>query len=140
MIFSQFLTANITSWLMSLASQLVTPAFLALNKSPNKSRVFQNCPAELIYPFQNPGHRLPLSPSARVPRIPPAPPALGPAPTHATPAPRSATAPGIPRTPWSRRPVRLTITAVPKITPTPENRKNPQKTLPLISREILLIF
>jgi hypothetical protein len=29
--------------------------------------------------------------------------------------------------PWSRRPVRLAITAVPKITPTPEKTENPQK-------------
>jgi hypothetical protein len=36
--------------------------------------VFSKLPAELI---RNPGHRLPLSSSARVPRIPPAPPALG---------------------------------------------------------------
>jgi hypothetical protein len=49
-------------------------------------------------------------------------------PSRVAAAPRSATTPGIPRTQWSGRPVRLAITAVPKITPTPEkNRKNPQK-------------
>jgi hypothetical protein len=45
----------------------------------------------------------------------------------AFPTPRSATVPGIPRTPWSRRPVRLAITAVPKNALTPGNRKNPVK-------------
>jgi hypothetical protein len=35
--------------------------------------------------------------------------------------------PGIPRTPRSRLPVRLAITAVPKITQTPETPENPQK-------------
>jgi hypothetical protein len=35
--------------------------------------------------------------------------------------------PGILRTPRSRRPVRLTITAVPEFTPTPEKPENPQK-------------
>jgi hypothetical protein len=39
--------------------------------------VFSNFPAELNYSLRNPGHLLPLSPSVRVPRIPPAPPALG---------------------------------------------------------------
>jgi hypothetical protein len=49
--------------------------------------------------------------------------------THAGfPAPRSATVPGIPRTPRPRQPIRLAITAVPKITPTPEIGK-PRKTL-----------
>jgi hypothetical protein len=86
-----------------VASCDVTPAFLAPNKPPNKSRVFPNFPAELNFSLRNPGHLLPLSPSARVPRIPPAPPALGPSPTRAAPAPRSATAPGILRTPRSRR-------------------------------------
>jgi hypothetical protein len=42
--------------------------------------------------------------------------------------------------PRSRRPVRLAITAVPKIPLTPEIPENPAKNLPLISREILLIF
>jgi hypothetical protein len=40
----------------------------------------------------------------------------------------------------SRRPVHLAITAVPKIPLTPEKSKNPTKTFPLISREILQIF
>jgi hypothetical protein len=39
---------------------------------------------------------------------------------------QEATTPGIPRTPRSRRPVRLAVTAVPKITLTPGNRKTPQ--------------
>jgi hypothetical protein len=42
--------------------------------------------------------------------------------------PRSATVPEIPRTPRSRRPVRLAITVVPENAPTPGNRKNPAKT------------
>jgi hypothetical protein len=41
-----------------------------------------------------------------------------------------ATTPGIPRTPQSRRPVRLAITAVPKITLTPGNRKTLQNPFP----------
>jgi hypothetical protein len=41
----------------------------------------------------------------------------------------STTAPGIPRTPQSRQPVRLTITAVPELTPVSEKtQKNPQKS------------
>jgi hypothetical protein len=41
-----------------------------------------------------------------------------------------ATTPGIPRTPQSRRPVRLAITAVPKITLTPGNWKTLQNPFP----------
>jgi hypothetical protein len=41
----------------------------------------------------------------------------------------SATAPGIPRTPRSRRPVRLAITAVPKIPLTLEKPENPTKNI-----------
>jgi hypothetical protein len=41
--------------------------------------------------------------------------------------------PGIPRTPRSRRPVRLAITAVPENAPTPKNRKIPQKPFPYFS-------
>jgi hypothetical protein len=49
-------------------------------------------------------------------------------PSRAAPAPRSATTPGIPRTPRSRRPVRLAITVVPELTPVSEKtQKNPQK-------------
>jgi hypothetical protein len=48
----------------------------------------------------------------------------------AFPTPRSATMPGIPRTPRSRRPVRLAITAVPENAPTPENQENPVKPFP----------
>jgi hypothetical protein len=44
--------------------------------------------------------------------------------------------PGIPRTPRSRRLVRLAITTIPKITPTPGNRKNPAKTFQLNSLTI----
>jgi hypothetical protein len=60
-------------------------------------------------------------------------------PSRAAPAPQSATTPGIPRTPWSRRPVCLAITTIPKITLTPETGK-PRKILPLISLAIILIF
>jgi hypothetical protein len=106
----------------------VTPVFLAPNKSPNKSRVFPKLSSWAQLPPSNPWSPSPLSPTAHVPRIPPAPPAPGPALTRAFPAPRSATVPGILRTPRSRRPVPLAITAVPKITPTPgivKPRKNP---------------
>jgi hypothetical protein len=122
--------ADLRKWLEErTAMHHVTPAFLAPNKSPNKSRVFfKTVQLSSFAPFRNPSHCLPLSPSARVPRIPPAPPALKPAPTHATPAPWSATVPGIPRTPRSRRSVRLAIAAAPKITPTPEIGK-PQQNL-----------
>jgi hypothetical protein len=111
----------------------VTPAFLAPNKSPNKSCVFSKLSSRAQLP---PSLSLPLTP-ARVPRIPPAPPAPGPAPTRAFPTLRSATVPGIPRTPRSRRPVRLAITAVPKITPTPGNHKTPQKPFPYFPNNFL---
>jgi hypothetical protein len=51
--------------------------------------------------------------------------------------PRSATVPGIPRTLRSRRMVRLAITAVPKITPTPGNHETPQKPFPYFSNNFL---
>jgi hypothetical protein len=59
---------------------------------------------------------------------------------RAFPTPWSATVPGIPHTPRSRRPVRLAITAVPKIAPTPGNRKTPQKPFPLFFLTVFLIF
>jgi hypothetical protein len=49
---------------------------------------------------------------------------------RAFPTPQSATVPGIPRTPRSRRPVRLAITAVPENAPTPGNWKNLAKPFP----------
>jgi hypothetical protein len=109
----------------------VTPAFLAPNKSPNKSRVFsKTVQLSSFAPFKTLVAVTPLSPSARVPRIPPAPSAFKLAPTRATPASRSATVPGIPRTSRSRRPVRLAITVFLKITPTLGNRKTPQNLSP----------
>jgi hypothetical protein len=48
--------------------------------------------------------------------------------------------PGIPRTPRSRRPVRLAITAAPENAPTPGNWKNPAKIFPLNSLTIFQIF
>jgi hypothetical protein len=85
--------AAIKSYKTATSIGNVTPTFLAPNKSPNKSRVFQNFPVELIYPLSKP-RSIPF-PSARVPRIPPAPPAPGPSPTRAAPAPRSATTTGM---------------------------------------------
>jgi hypothetical protein len=113
--------------------RFVTPAFLAPNKSPNKSCVLSKLSSRAQLPPSNPSHSPSLSPrracrESRRHRQHP-----GPAPTRAFPTPRSATVPGIPRTPRSRRPVRLAITAVPKITPTPRNHKTPQKSFPYFS-------
>jgi hypothetical protein len=65
----------------------VTPAFLAPNKSPTKSRVFSK-PFRRAHlpPFSKPDRSLSLSPSASVPRIPPAPPAPGPSPVACRPS------------------------------------------------------
>jgi hypothetical protein len=114
----------------------VTPAFLAPNKSPVKSRVhFKILSAEL--------DRLPgipiiftLSPFLGARAANPA----GTARHHsghcrsprAAPVPLSAALPGIPGLPRSRRPARHAITAVLEITPAPENPENSTKiSLPL---------
>jgi hypothetical protein len=78
----------ITRWLVKVRAlpTSVTPAFLAPNKSSNKLRVISKIQLSSFAPFRNPGHRPPLSPSVRVPRNPPAPPAFKPAPTRATPS------------------------------------------------------
>jgi hypothetical protein len=55
----------------------------------------------------------------------------------------SATSPGIPGLPRSRRPARLAIIAVPKITPAPEDLEIPPKILskfPYFSQNFLPIF
>jgi hypothetical protein len=49
-------------------------------------------------------------------------------PSRVAPASRSATTPGIPRTPRSRQPVRLAITAVPELTPVSEKPRKIHKT------------
>jgi hypothetical protein len=64
----------------------VTPAFLAPNKSPTKSRTFSKPSRWAHLSPSKPGRLSPLSPSVRVPRIPPAPPALGPSPTPCRPS------------------------------------------------------
>jgi hypothetical protein len=89
----------------------VTPAFLAPNKSPNKSCVFSKLskPSSAT-PLQTLTIISPSHPGARTAN--PAGTARA-STTRAFPTPRSATVPGIPRTPRSRRPVRLAITAVP---------------------------
>jgi hypothetical protein len=97
-------------------------------------RIFKNQPAELN-DHSNPSHcALSLSP-ARVPRIPPAP-HLG---RTLARLPNAAIGhrPGIPRTPRSRCPVRLAITAVPENAPTPEK---PGKTPQNPSQFSLTIF
>jgi hypothetical protein len=123
-------------------AKCVTPVFLAPNKQPNKSRVFSNFPAELIYPLSEP--RLILSPrracrKSRRHRL-----RSGRRPSRVAPAPRSATTPGIPRTPRSHRPVRLAITAVPELTPVSEKprkiRKNPSPNFPRNSPNFLNPF
>jgi hypothetical protein len=130
----------------------VTPAFLALNKSPTKSCVFSKLTRRAQLPFKSQpllSLSLPLSLSPmRVPRFPPAP-HLGRTPPrlpnaavgHRPGIPRTPRSrrPGIPRTPRSRRPVRLAITAGPKITPTPGKRKTPQNPS-LISLTIFQIL
>jgi hypothetical protein len=108
----------------------VTSAFFLLINHLINHACFQNFPAELIYP--PPSFETPVTFSFSHPRracheSSRHRPHSGRHPSRATPAPRSATTPGIPRTPRSRRPVRLAITVVPKITPTPEKPENPQK-------------
>jgi hypothetical protein len=100
-------------------------------------RVFKTFPLSSFTPFRNPGRFLSLGARAANP--------TGTARTRAvthTCRPSAAVGhhDGNLAPPRSRRPVRLAITAVPKITPTPEKPENPAKTFPLNSREILLIF
>jgi hypothetical protein len=90
--------------------------FLAPNKSPTKSHVFSKFPAELNYSLRNPVIFSLSHPRHACRESRRHCPHSGHRPSRAAPAPLSATTPGIPRTPRSRRPVRLAITAVPKIT------------------------
>jgi hypothetical protein len=75
----------------------VTPAFLALNKSPNKSRGFSKTVQLSSFALSKPWSPPPLLSHAR----------------------RTCCE--------SRQPVRLVIAAVPKIMSTPEKTENPQK-------------
>jgi hypothetical protein len=114
----------------------VTPAFLALNKTPTKSRVFSKHSRRARLPPSKPrssslSHPRRTCRESRRHRPHP-----GHRPSRAAPAPRSATMPGIPRMQRFRRPDRLAITAIPKIMLKLETGK-PRTLLPLISVAIL---
>jgi hypothetical protein len=108
------------------SAAIVTPAFLAPNKSPNKSCVFSKLSSRAQSPPSNPSHRPSLSPrrtcrESRRHRPHPGQHPRVPSQRRGRPPCRESRTRRGPR-----RPVRLAITAVPKITPMPGNRKIPQ--------------